>query len=104
MRNTRPKDVVNVIRAWKDPEYRNSLSASERAHLPDCPVGLINLTDIELTAVAGGTGATHALSITCAVFCDPTKSAVCKAVCDGTCEGYEDGRQPGIKQFVARGR
>lgn len=44
----------NIIRAWKDAEYRNSLSAAERAALPDNPAGLIDLTPEELGAVAGG--------------------------------------------------
>jgi len=44
----------NIIRAWKDPEYRNSLSASERASLPAHPTGLIVLGDAELEDVAGG--------------------------------------------------
>jgi len=31
----------NIIRAWKDPDYRNSLSESERAMLPANPAGRI---------------------------------------------------------------
>jgi mersacidin/lichenicidin family type 2 lantibiotic len=45
---------VNVIRAWKDQEYRLSLSAAERALLPDDPAGAIELTDADLGGVAGG--------------------------------------------------
>jgi mersacidin/lichenicidin family type 2 lantibiotic len=44
----------DIIRAWKDEEYRNSLSESERAQLPENPAGLIELPDSELEAVAGG--------------------------------------------------
>ena len=44
----------NIIRAWKDEEYRNSLSDAERAQLPENPAGLIELPDEELDAVAGG--------------------------------------------------
>ncbi len=46
----------NIIRAWKDEEYRQSLSEDERALLPPHPAGIIELTDRELGAVAGGTG------------------------------------------------
>jgi mersacidin/lichenicidin family type 2 lantibiotic len=46
----------DIIRAWKDAEYRNSLSAAERAALPDNPAGLIELTPEELGAVAGAKG------------------------------------------------
>jgi mersacidin/lichenicidin family type 2 lantibiotic len=45
---------VNVVRAWKDEEYRLSLSAAERALLPDDPAGAIELTDADLGGVAGG--------------------------------------------------
>ena len=38
----------DIIRAWKDEEYRLSLSDAERALLPDHPSGLITLTDAEL--------------------------------------------------------
>ena len=45
---------VNIIRAWKDAEYRNSLSAAELAALPENPAGLVELPDEEMAAVAGG--------------------------------------------------
>lgn len=54
----------DIIRAWKDAEYRNSLSAAERAALPDNPAGLIDLTSEELGAVAGGWGYTFGLKLT----------------------------------------
>ena len=44
----------NVIRAWKDPAYRNTLSAAERAALPANPAGSIELSAVELESVAGG--------------------------------------------------
>jgi mersacidin/lichenicidin family type 2 lantibiotic len=51
----------NIIRAWKDEAFRNSLSEEERALLPDHPVGSIELTDTDLKAVAAAAGvpATH---------------------------------------------
>lgn len=45
---------LNVIRAWKDNEYRESLSEIEREQLPAHPAGLLELTDAELAEVAGG--------------------------------------------------
>jgi len=45
---------MDIIRAWKDEGYRNSLSVAERAALPENPAGLIALTDEDLGAVAGG--------------------------------------------------
>jgi mersacidin/lichenicidin family type 2 lantibiotic len=44
----------NIVRAWKDPAYRNSLSESERAALPANPAGSIELSDADLMHVAGG--------------------------------------------------
>lgn len=45
-----------IIRAWKDPEYRASLSTEERAALPECPAGrsLTELQDEELAEAVGG--------------------------------------------------
>ena len=43
-----------IIRAWKDPEFRQSLSEEEREHLPENPAGAIELTDEELDLAAGG--------------------------------------------------
>lgn len=46
---------ADVIRAWKDPEYRESLSESERALLPEHPAGLMELSNDLLQEVDGGT-------------------------------------------------
>ena len=46
---------LEVIRAWKDMEYRLSLRESELGALPANPAGPIDLSEIELSAVAGGT-------------------------------------------------
>jgi mersacidin/lichenicidin family type 2 lantibiotic len=46
--------LQNIIRAWKDAEYRASLSADERALLPEHPAGLIELADTDLDLAAGG--------------------------------------------------
>ena len=47
--------VNQIIRAWKDEAYRRSLKNSEQAQLPANPAGLIELTELELASVAGGT-------------------------------------------------
>ena len=43
-----------IIRAWKDPAYRNGLSQAERAALPANPAGSIEISDADLGKVAGG--------------------------------------------------
>jgi mersacidin/lichenicidin family type 2 lantibiotic len=43
----------DIIRAWKDEEYRLSLSEEQRAVLPEHPAGLMELVDAELDNVQG---------------------------------------------------
>lgn len=38
----------HIIRAWKDEEYRMSLSEAELALLPEHPSGLIEISDDEM--------------------------------------------------------
>ncbi|HZN11311.1 MAG TPA: mersacidin/lichenicidin family type 2 lantibiotic [Blastocatellia bacterium] len=45
---------VNIIRAWKDEEYRLSLTPAESALLPENPAGVIDLSDAQLEVAAGG--------------------------------------------------
>lgn len=46
---------LDIIRAWKDEDYRESLSAAERSRLPQNPAGIIELTDQDMNNVEGGT-------------------------------------------------
>ena len=50
---------ADVIRAWKDPDYRSSLGASELAALPENPAGTIELTDDDLDASEVGFATTY---------------------------------------------
>jgi mersacidin/lichenicidin family type 2 lantibiotic len=45
----------NIIRAWKDEEYRRGLSQAARESMPPSPVGITELSDDQLTKAAGGT-------------------------------------------------
>jgi len=49
----------DVIRAWKDEEYRHSLSEAERSALPVHPAGLVEIRNEDLEGVAGGTATTN---------------------------------------------
>jgi mersacidin/lichenicidin family type 2 lantibiotic len=60
---------VRTIRAWKDEDFRLSLSDAERASLPEHPAGPIELSDTELGAVGGGIFRTFKA---CSIFCVPT--------------------------------
>lgn len=44
---------INIIRAWKDPIYRQSLSEEALAALPQNPAGLVELTDVQMETVGG---------------------------------------------------
>jgi mersacidin/lichenicidin family type 2 lantibiotic len=57
-----PMSYEKIIRAWKDLDYRLSLSEAERAQLPNHPAGLVELTEKDLEPLLGeGTGATGKL-------------------------------------------
>jgi mersacidin/lichenicidin family type 2 lantibiotic len=45
-----------IAQAWKDPRYRASLSAEQRAMLPECPAGtpMTELGETELADISGG--------------------------------------------------
>jgi mersacidin/lichenicidin family type 2 lantibiotic len=45
---------LEVIRAWKDEEYFNSLNENERTLVPRNPAGLVELTDQDLGGANGG--------------------------------------------------
>lgn len=47
---------IDVIRAWRDEEYRNSLTPEELASLPENPAGLPVMDDSVLRSVTGGCG------------------------------------------------
>jgi mersacidin/lichenicidin family type 2 lantibiotic len=47
---------IDIIRAWKDEEYRNSLSEEQRSQLPENPAGMIELSDEDMGSVVGGGG------------------------------------------------
>jgi mersacidin/lichenicidin family type 2 lantibiotic len=44
---------IDVIRAWRDEEYRDSLTAEERASLPANPAGIATVDDSALRSVSG---------------------------------------------------
>lgn len=54
---------LDIIRAWKDEEYFNRLSESERSLLPANPAGIVELNDRDLTQAEGGT--TFSITIGC---------------------------------------
>lgn len=49
-------NAETIIRAWKDPQFRESLSPAQRQALPECPSGrpLTELDEGDLVDVVGG--------------------------------------------------
>lgn len=45
----------NIIRSWKDADFRDGLSYAEMANFPENPAGLVELSDEQLMSVDGGT-------------------------------------------------
>src|SRR5436190_24009547 len=48
---------LDIIRAWKDEEYRSGLTEAERAALPENPAGLVELSHEQMEGAAGGNNA-----------------------------------------------
>jgi mersacidin/lichenicidin family type 2 lantibiotic len=57
---------IDVVRAWKDARYRQSLTPAERAELPQHPAGLVELSDEDLKSASGLGGPT---AMTTAITC-----------------------------------
>ncbi len=45
---------IDIVRAWKDQDFRDSLSSEDRASLPANPAGMVELSDADLGKVSGG--------------------------------------------------
>ncbi len=82
---------LDIIRAWKDEDYRNSLSAEQLALLPENPAGMIEISDDELDAITGGAGATGKwFSTGCP--CSRQQGGTCPAGTRGCCHS-----SPGVE-------
>jgi mersacidin/lichenicidin family type 2 lantibiotic len=45
---------IDIIRAWKDEEYRQSLSEEQRSQLPENPAGSLELAEQDMQNLVGG--------------------------------------------------
>jgi len=55
----------DIVRAWTDEDYRNSLSDEQRAQLPANPAGEVELNDEQLGNIGGGIGTAPGLTAGC---------------------------------------
>ena len=90
----------DIIRAWKDEDYRISLSDEERAMLPEHPAGVVDLSDEDLDDAAGGTtiicGITITGGITALLSCSPGLDTVFRGSCGFFSAGCCGTKPPGV--------
>ena len=68
---------TDIIRALRDAEYRNSLSAEQLKALPKHAAGTIEMDEEALRSIEGGTGETVNLCTTQLTTCCPYPGAHC---------------------------
>lgn len=73
---------MDIARAWKDADYRRSLSAEQLADFPESPVGSVELDDEDLADLGGGAVTTIPCAVTAAGGC----FTIGNTVCNGTCK------------------
>lgn len=66
----------NVIRAWRDGEYFDSLSSAEVASMPESPAAMIELGDDVLASVTGGCSFANGYCPT-STLCSPCPGRQC---------------------------
>jgi mersacidin/lichenicidin family type 2 lantibiotic len=68
---------LDVIRAWHDVDYRNSLSEEELASLPENPAGLATVDETALRSVTGSTKLTANCDTRVVDSCHTPSNPVC---------------------------
>lgn len=71
---------LDVVRFWKDEDYRNSLSEAERQAAPENPAGVCELTDTDLRHILGGDVAIHDGPTHCKM-----STGCCSGLTDASC-------------------
>ena len=66
-----------VVRAWKDPEFRASLSPEDRASIPENPSGR-SITELDETELGNVSGGEDFCTVTLNVLCRYTYQVWCR--------------------------
>lgn len=79
---------MNIVRAWKDPEYRAGLSEEQLADLPSHPCGVVELGDEVLAHIAGArTEGLYTIGCCGGFTARETPCGSCRNTCnDRTCQ------------------
>lgn len=72
---------MNIARAWKDAEYRKTLSAAELALLPENPVGAVEISEDEASDVMGMGGHGGGSNTCCENISVCVNSLICSVIC-----------------------
>jgi mersacidin/lichenicidin family type 2 lantibiotic len=78
---------VNVVMAWKNPEFRESLSEQALSELPEHPCGSVQLTDDVLVDVRGAATQQAMSWGCCGGLTAPTACGSCGPDTCGSCDG-----------------
>lgn len=86
-------DREQIIRAWKDEEYRSALGEGESALVPENPAGIVDLSDDSLGDVGGHTlgWVCTAISVVTAITTALPCAPACEATIGGTCRNFTSG-------------
>jgi mersacidin/lichenicidin family type 2 lantibiotic len=76
----------DIVRAWKDANYRQSLSAEAQAMLPASPAGELELSEADLEVINGASGGGQTIvdSVALAGSCLQSDAAPCITI-NGNC-------------------
>ncbi|MDJ0839155.1 MAG: mersacidin/lichenicidin family type 2 lantibiotic [Acidobacteriota bacterium] len=58
----------DIVRAWTDAEYRETLTAEQRDQLPGNPAGVVAVDNDELARISGGARPIVTTAITCTQY------------------------------------
>ncbi len=72
---------INIARAWKDAEYRKTLSAAELALVPENPVGAVDISEDEASDIMGMTSNCGGSNTCCENLSLCINTVLCSVVC-----------------------
>ena len=80
---------LDIVRAWKDDAYRQSLSNEQLSQLPENPAGEIELTDDDLQSIYGGRGFfdnNGPVTLQDGAYNQQHVSNICSVICSNDCD------------------
>jgi mersacidin/lichenicidin family type 2 lantibiotic len=94
---------AEIVRAWKDADYRDGLGDEARRRVPAHPAGVIELSDADMGAVIGGAGNTEHSGCTYEVGCTQAPITCAYVGCLVTPGTRRPGPQPPVPPPVIKG-